>query len=121
MHTTIKKNVNLMTLDRRGGMKYLLIGESVGGNAGKWKGYTCAGANFYYDGITGEIKYFGNVQDVPQEIKEHFNAGTFRVAMDVPNTVKNRIVEFMTDAPLTENAKRMIDLSIAEYNQVYGF
>src|SRR3989304_3450575 len=57
-----------------GPMIRLLRTESLGGNAGRVKlggrYYSCAAAHGYADPRSGRIVAFGNVQDVPPEIRK---------------------------------------------------
>lgn len=116
-------NLNLMSSSKKGGMLYTLIRESLGGNAGYYEErgetYPCAGANFFYDGSTGEIVYFGNFQDVPKNIVEAYNEGTFRIAIDFKRKVNNffKILEFLPRVEVSKRANQVILNSIALYNK----
>ena len=59
MTNPIEKNLEKM-LGENNGMNKLLMTESMGGNAGYYKGKSCFAANFYYNGDTGEIEEFTN-------------------------------------------------------------
>jgi len=88
--SVIRANLALMTSSKEGGMRWMSLEESMGGNAGTYrengKKYPCLAFNFVY-GVNGQILAFGNPQD------EHYlraamkhaitHEGTFRVAMDV--------------------------------------
>lgn len=112
----IEKNLALMEKRGEGGLYHLLLSESLGGNAGCHNGLSCAAANFFFDGETGEIKYFGNVQNVPDDIVEKYVSGCFRVALDLKSG-SYEIVETCYDRRPSPSAKRTIDLSVAEFNR----
>lgn len=77
---TVEKNLVMLETD----MIDLLYGESLGGNAGSFnfegKKYLCGAANFFVDPSTGEIKKFGNWQDIEPEIRENYPEATLFVA-----------------------------------------
>jgi hypothetical protein len=57
----LNSNLNLMKSAEKGGMMYLLIHESFGGNAGfDEEGNPGIAANFTYDAETGKIIEFTN-------------------------------------------------------------
>ena len=122
MDPFVKHNLQLMTSSHPGGMQYSLQGESVGGNAGSWRGLSCAATHFSFQGQTGVIAAFGNPQDIPREFRHPpYEIGTFRVALDFSGRGKVHIVEFFCDAALSAQARQVLDWSIREYNQVRGF
>jgi len=124
MNPIIKQNIKLMTGAGRGHMPSLLMQESMGGNAGKLeangKRYPCSATNFAFDQNTGEIKCFDNPQNWPMEYRG-LPRGVFRIAIDFPGTAKYHIIEVHIEGHSTTEAKEIIDLTVAEYNQVYGF
>jgi hypothetical protein len=78
----IQKNLELMISNEKGGLNHLLQFESFGGNAAYTKdGRSVAAANFYFDNQSGEIKEFGNIQDVNELIKTSSERGLARVAL----------------------------------------
>jgi hypothetical protein len=78
----IQKNLELMISNEKGGLNYLLRFESFGGNAAYTNdGRAVAAANFYFDNQSGEIKEFGNIQDVNELIKTSSERGLARVAL----------------------------------------
>ena len=114
-----EKNLKLMKRTKTGGMEGLLLTESLGGNAGFAEdGRSCGATNFYFDSQTGEIKYFGNYQDVPNDIRTKYLVGTFRIAIDVGRTWKLEIIEthITTHLPISETARRAIQKSVEMYN-----
>jgi hypothetical protein len=81
MQHILNKNLEIMNSKEEGGMEILLRGESFGGNAGHTRdGRPCAGANFYFDGKTGELIKFTN--KVPENIMPEYLKGIFIVAKD---------------------------------------
>jgi len=123
MDRLVKRNFRLMTSEDHGGMQWLMSRESMGGNAGTWRKMSCVGANFLFDGKTGEIMLFSNPQDAPSSIRDKgYCMGIFRIAVDFRGTGKCRIIEFLVyGGAATRDAKDIIGMSIAEYNQVEGF
>lgn len=120
MNETIEKNLELMKSNERGGMHRLLMKESFGGNAGFWHNCSCAGANFYYDRKTGEIKYFENIQNVPKHIIENFDGGIFRVALET-KTWKMHIVDYWAPKESSTTAKKNLEDAVRLYNKEFGF
>lgn len=125
--TIIQRNLEMLTGSDEGSLKYAInkSRESLGGST--YQGYPCFGANFFYDGNSGEIKYFGNVQDTPEEIRR-YHSGTLRIAY-LPRNI--RIVELMIDtdvdignwrlmglqAPSPE-ARRTLEETVHEFNKL---
>jgi len=127
--TLIDKNLELMISNEPGGMYEVLIGESMGGNAGRFGNYLCAGANFYFNENTGEIIYFGNIQNVPDPIVDNCADGIFRVAWCMESN-KYLIIETCLDLwkhewseeiKISEDAKNILEQSVNEFNKKYGF
>ena len=117
MNPTVRKNLERMTGKREGDMFPAIIGESIGGNAGRYNNQPCMGANYYFDANTGEIKYFGNWQNVPEQIRENFQKGTFRIALDITQW-KQRIVEYLTHKkPISNIAKKNLEETVRAYNE----
>ena len=79
----VQKNLERMLSMSDGGMASLLLGESMGGNAGTYKGLPCMAANFVYNTFTGEILYFANSQEIPSNIRGH--QAIFRLALNFKN------------------------------------
>ena len=131
MEYAARKNLELMRQGREGNMESLLAIESLGGNAGHMPdGRPCAGANFYFDRNTGEIKYFCNIQDAPENITPQYARGMFRVAVDFGRTWKQEIVdafyhgpdalsglEKISDTPnISEVARQVLQMCVVLYN-----
>ena len=95
-----------------------ILEESFGGNAGSYKGVSCAGANFYYDKMTGEIMYFGNMQNVPEGIRNSFIHGTFRIAITKYGIVENYLDELeelkSNSSSKTTTTKIVLNTTIVE-------
>ena len=121
----IERNVDLMNSSEAGGMRFLLFGESIGGNAGCLGKLSCACANFYYDAQSGLIAYFGNYQEVPEEIRKANARGRYVLALVSEKELDNndrRIVAW--DASGAENnyfARLMIRMSAEKFNSEFGF
>ncbi|MEW6407515.1 MAG: hypothetical protein AB1465_02385 [Patescibacteria group bacterium] len=80
---------NLVKMKPGGEMNNLLAFESMGGNAGgvemEGRYYPCIGMNGYFDRHTGEIKVFGNIQEVPEEIRDGSNYEGFIFRITSPS------------------------------------
>jgi hypothetical protein len=130
MEQLIHKNLELMNSEQDGGMEILLRRESFGGNAGhEPDGRPCAGANFYFDGKTGELITFTN--KAPENIRQVYLKGVFIVAKDPIKRgkeilkgyvikVKPNLLEKLEPLAGTEQvkpyAKMVIQRSVEEYN-----
>jgi len=123
---TVKKNLDKMTTPEYGGMLDLLLEESMGGNAGYFKMngriYSCVGANFFYDGETGEIKIFTNYQDFEPEKGVRYAEGLFRLAVNLRNTpgVYKILERYYHNSPTWE-ALDNLEMTILIYNREFGF
>lgn len=120
MEEIIKKNIEKMFGNEKGGMLFLLSSESMGGNAGHWKGFPCKAANFHYNKSDGEIKFFGNIQNVPENIKQKFQSGYLLLALDIKNSWRYKIIKCFLDEA-TKKAKSNMADTIKLYNKEYGF
>ena len=116
----VDKNLEKMVGNNRTDMPRVLMSESMGGNAGRWKGRSCIAANFYADRNTGEIIAFGNPQDLPKNYITQYAREYFRLAIDINRTWKYRVVEF-SGRDITYPAKETIDTTIEEYNTDHGY
>lgn len=81
LEAIIQKNLSLMQSNKQGGMQRLIGRESIGGNAGRWNRYHCAGCNFFYEPQTGEITYFDVPQTTPAHLMRGKNEACLRVAL----------------------------------------
>jgi len=77
--------------------------------------------SFQLNSQNGEIVYFGNYQNVPEEFKGKFSQGVFRVASDIrvseegiKGTGKKRIIEFYPKHDILNTTTQL-------YNKYYGF
>lgn len=120
MESVIEENLRKMTGNVEGDMLPLLFTESIGGNAGKCKGYPCVAANFYMDSSSGEIKYFGNPQNTPRKIVQQFKECNFRLMYDVNRSWKYRIIESSLEKA-TRTARLNLKKTISAYNKKYAF
>lgn len=95
--------------------------ESFGGNAGSveidGKRYPCAGANGYADPRTGEIKIFGNIQNIPKDIARENVAFSLRVAMDFKNGEFMKIIGFFGAENFSPQGKNVIESAINQWNE----
>lgn len=114
MNEIIQHNLKKMIGCKEGEMQKLLFRESIGGNAGSFRGVSCAATNFFYDKNTGEIKYFENWQNVPHDIKNSSPEGTFRIVM----TKKKKIINCYLSKDVAEEAKKNIEETVEEYNKM---
>lgn len=116
MDETVERNLEKMLNREEGGMEYLIRNESMGGNA-YWRGdFPCAGTFFNYDPTNGEIKYFGNRQDVPQDIRENFPEGFFRVAIKNLDPLISEIIEYFPITKLPEDVQQILRETVKAYN-----
>lgn len=108
---------NLEMLDSE--MQRVLNRESIGGNAGKSTvdgiKYVCAAANGYADPETGEIKAFGNFQDLSTEQMSNSREFTMRVAFDKKRGFFN-IVEILNLELFEPRARSVLEEAAAKYN-----
>lgn len=135
MEHTIRKNLDIMKGARtEGHMEYLLTRESFGGNAGYTSdGRSCAEANFYFDKTNGEIKYFGNFQNVPEQIRSKYSSGSFRVALDSKiwrleivdmfysmDEFPHRVERISDTSEVSDAVKKVLKLTVELYNSKAG-
>jgi len=113
MDEIIQKNLDRMYGCEKGDMLGLLMKESFGGTAGSWGNVSCACANFFYDKVNGEIKYFENWQDVPDEIRNVFAKGSFTIAMGKNS---QQIVECILSPNNSQAAQYTLEETIKQYN-----
>lgn len=116
----VERNIELMQGNKVGQMQHLLFRESMGGNAGTWRGFSCVAANFFYDS-NGEIKYFGNWHVVSGGIRLKNYHGTFRLAVDTNKTWKNKIVNFISQEDSPDSAKEALKATKDAYNNRFAF
>ncbi|MEM2955051.1 MAG: hypothetical protein QW625_03840 [Candidatus Nanoarchaeia archaeon] len=116
----VERNLERMTKFGEGCMNSLILDKSMGGNAGRWQEHSCVAVNFYYNPESGEIVYFGNYQKVPQEIREKFLSGIFRIAINMRERGEYRIVTIRLGNRLKNQAKKNLEASVEEFNNRYG-
>ena len=128
----VVKSIERLIGESPGDFRYLVKNdpESMGGGADTWNNISCFAANFYYDVRTGEIKYFGNYQYVPEDIRDSNPQGTFRI---VPAYSSNsaiiarykekrlhfHIVELVA-RPSNRFARAVLNIVMREFNEAYG-
>ncbi len=120
MNEIIKKNLEKMVGENETDMDAILMRESMGGNAGRWHGFSCQAANFYFLKWNGKIICFGNIQDVPAEIRKDNPQGTFRLALN-NILLKYRIVDLILPENVSVEAKKNLYNTLEEWNRQYGF
>jgi len=118
----VEANLKKMFGTKEGEMQWLLVRESIGGNAGLYEEnneiYPCVAANFYYD-EKGRIICFSNR---PQT---GFH-GTFRIAVDIRNALKHKkkrssffkIVNIYVKKDTPETAIKVLEESAERYNKL---
>jgi len=116
-NTIVTKNLERMLYKKEGGMQYLLCNESVGGNAGEFNNNPCAGANFLFNKLTGEIRKFTN----EDSSNEFLVGGIFRVVVNVDLGIQGDcpfqpIVYLFTDYQISKTARSNIEESVKRYN-----
>ena len=141
MERIVENNLKLMLSVESGGMQLLISRESMGGNADSWNNYPCVAARFNYDSETGEIVYFGNIQDLPKKIRNlNLASGLFRIAINsAPYPEYNflqriwynffsyrvdsdYIIEYIPDdGEISDRAMNNLEKTIESYNNLYGF
>ncbi|MBW2993742.1 hypothetical protein KY317_04170 [Candidatus Woesearchaeota archaeon] len=141
MNKIVEKNLEKMTVRGKGNMIDLLFGESYGGNAGTWQDYSCAGANFFYNPVTGEIMYFENIQHVPKDIVRNYSEHIFRLAVKFPKRrhsilnhlkhligmecegfhIKYQIIDYSAPEDAAPAAQRNLEETVKVYNERHGF
>lgn len=119
LNPIVETNLMMMRGKFKGGMYSPLDPESIGRTERWHNKYPVYHKNFHYDQNTGEIKYFGNWQFVPEEIRNTFYEGFFSLAIDIKKQ-KDRIINYSLDKP-TELTEKMIQESINFFNKEYGF
>lgn len=119
----VKNNLKLMRSENECGMNKVIMTESIGGNAGAFH----QGINFYYHKETGEIAYFGNLQDVPLKIRENslYVGGSFLYYIKFGVTKKvyfqeSKIDKINYNDDDTKNARINLALTAEFYNELYG-
>ena len=123
LNPIVKKNLKLMRSNRGGGMVKSIMTESLGGNAGAFH----QGINFYYNKETGEIVYFGNIQDVPSKFINdqlyvegsfsYYNKFGVSKGMVFGDSKIDRIIYNKKD---TKTARINLALTAEIYNELYG-
>jgi hypothetical protein len=107
-----------------GSMIRLLRNESLGGNAGRvnlgGRYYSCAAAHGYADPQSGRIMAFGNVQDIPLEIREENAEFIMKAAFGGLRFF--RIVEFLASGggagpKLSPDARDVLEESAQRWNE----
>ncbi len=149
IYDIIEKNLEKMTGNNAKDMPSLILRESIGGNAGRWKEFQCAGANFFYDPLNGEIQFFSNFSrkedsDLIYDPRTHelrksngelatlentqgmYWEGTFKVAMKLAGAhdesdTKYRVVMVILPKNTPKVAEANLEETVKEYNEKYGF
>ena len=94
----------------------LLLTESWGGNGGHvvvdGRPYACSGANGYADSNSGKIEAFGNVQNIPMDVREN----NVHFILHVSGRAFNILASYY-DPGFSESAKAHIETAIERHNQ----
>ena len=114
-------NLDMLNKD----MQELLMGESLGGNAGfveiEGKKYSCAAANGYVNPETGKIVAFGNIQDVPPEIVRRNIPFTLKVAFGMKQGGYFKIMEVISSSEkFSANCRPAIQSAVDKWNAEHG-
>jgi len=124
----VRKNLVRLAGRRDGDMQPRFGFESLGGNAGSWNGYSCMATRFYYDPKHGEIKYFGNMDTVPENIRAKYPDETLRIAVDAKGQLEHNdyhkwglIIGDTLPHDLPDHARKNIYDAIRLYNERFGF
>jgi len=120
MNRIVAKNLEMMLTKKAGYMPSLISSESMGGNAGAWKGYSCVGVNFSYDHDSGEIMCFENSQMLPPEFLK-YPSHCFRVAVDLNRAGRFMIIDYKHPREASETAKSNLEETVKQYNDIRGF
>jgi hypothetical protein len=120
MNRIIAKNLEMMLTKKEGYMLSLISSESMGGNAGSWKGYTCVGVNFSYNQDTGEIMHFENTPDIPSAFMK-YPSHFFRVAIDFKDSRGYLILDYVNPRAASEDAKKNLEETVRQYNNMSKF
>ena len=131
MNPIVEKNLEKMTVSKRGSMIFQLMKESIGGNAGTWEGLSCRATNFVYDNQTGKIFVFTNnaYELIPRlyrapEIKRKLTGdlveGTYRIAVDNKKRHRTRIISLRTSSNTADLARETLEETVRVYNERFG-
>lgn len=107
----IRKNVAMMTGSGKEQMLGLLGDESMGSNAGSYRGRPCYIANFEFDNATGEIRRFTNIPE-----KKTYKRGGFKLR--IAENWSHEIIETRLPSDASQRAEEIIALSVKLYEQV---
>ncbi|MEM2713879.1 MAG: hypothetical protein QXE64_02075 [Candidatus Pacearchaeota archaeon] len=112
-----RENLKKMFNSERGGMYYLLMKESVGGNAGYYGDKPCVAANFLYN-EKGEIVEFTNYREGKKLYK-----GTFRIVVNPKGKksykeIYEKIVNVFLDKDSPKESQEIIKKCAEEYNKL---
>lgn len=129
MQDIVDKNLEFMctvSSEPDGSFMGCIMHESIGGNAGFYRKYHCAGTHFAYNPENGKILYFDIPTNIPKDIIEHANLSIFRVAIKNPfvsdlKLLKFRIVQHYIPQNSNDMAGRVLLETVRQYNERYGF
>jgi len=108
-------------------MMDLLMSESIGGNAQTeiidGAEFGCAAANGYADKETGEILFFSNASEIPENLRDRAQRFTLRAAIVGKylspvnsHNDKPRIINFIEKENFSEIGRMSIQESIEQFN-----
>ncbi|MBU0471633.1 MAG: hypothetical protein KKF89_05700 [Nanoarchaeota archaeon] len=118
MTNIVLENLELMiSTEEEDGLHQVVLVESVGGNAGFWNNYPCAGVNFHYNPENGKIAFFG---DYSLQKKQGLMEDSFRIAINLDED-KLRILDYKPPEEIPINARINLRMTVEQYNKNYGF
>ena len=129
MQHIVDKNLEFMCIlssESDGSFIGSIMHESIGGNAGFYRGYYCAGTHFAYNAENGELFYFDVPESIPKDLLEKAKISLFRVAIKNPFVNDLRLLEFgIVRHYIREGSRDIASNSLLEtvqqYNERYGF
>jgi len=106
-------------------MVELIVGESIGGNAGTVEingiEYACAGANGIAESETGKITAFGNIQNIDKAELKNNARFIMKIALGSSKKKLGTIADFQedifTEVRLSDRGKENIRKAIEEFNE----
>lgn len=136
----VERSLERMLLPRTqmGSFNWVAHRESRRPGQEAFKNYKIVHTRFFFDLNIGEIVYFGNIQDVPENIKQNFGEDMFKVAVkdfrdeiDLDKQHQYRILDYaapekvregiMRNKPVSKTARATLEEIKRVYNERCGF